>query len=259
MFAKLGKVNDFSLRDKLIALFLLISIIPAIGLGLLVGVTVEKILGEQATKNTLQLINQVNTTLESSITNVQNVSYLISMDAQIKTFFSSDRKEGNETDQSYSIRQKMQGFTSLYPEIAGILLINKEGKYISNELYAEDRVDLTKEEWYKEAVRNKGIFKIIGKPEKRHIISQINYKDEDVVTVVRAIVDRDTQEITGVLLIDLKLRVIGEAMNNVHIGLSGFLTVIDENGKEIYSTSNSEALEIPEKILLEDDWGLIKR
>lgn len=87
MFAKLRKVNDFSLRDKLIALFLLISIIPAIGLGLLVGVTVEKILGEQATKNTLQLINQVNTTLESSITNVQNVSYLISMDAQIKTFF----------------------------------------------------------------------------------------------------------------------------------------------------------------------------
>ncbi|MDR4316169.1 sensor histidine kinase [Niallia circulans] len=259
MFAKLGKVNDFSLRDKLIALFLLISIIPAIGLGLLVGVTVEKILGEQATKNTLQLINQVNTTLESSITNVQNVSYLISMDAQIKTFFSSDRKEGNETDQSYSIRQKMQGFTSLYPEIAGILLINKEGKYISNELYAEDRVDLTKEEWYKEAVRNKGIFKIIGKPEKRHIISQINYKDEDVVTVVRAIVDRDTQEITGVLLIDLKLRVIGEAMNNVHIGLSGFLTVIDENGKEIYSTSNSEALEIPETILLEDDWGAYKK
>lgn len=259
MFAKLRKVNDFSLRDKLIALFLLISIIPAIGLGLLVGVTVEKILGEQATKNTLQLINQVNTTLESSITNVQNVSYLISMDAQIKTFFSSNRKEGNETDQSYSIRQTMQGFTSLYPEIAGILLINKQGKYISNELYAEDKVDLTKEEWYKEAVRNKGIFKIIGKPEKRHIISQINYKDEDVVTVVRAIVDRDTQEITGVLLIDLKLRVIGEAMNNVHIGLSGFLTVIDENGKEIYSTSNSEAIEIPETILLEGDWGAYKK
>lgn len=259
MFAKFGNVNDFSLRDKLIALFLLISIIPAIGLGLLVGVTVEKILGEQATKNTLQLINQVNTTLESSITNVQNVSYLISMDTQIKTFFSSDRKEENEMDQSYSIRQKMQGFTSLYPEIAGILLINKEGKYISNELYAEDRVDLTKEEWYKEAVRNKGIFKIIGKPEKRHIISQINYRDEDVVTVVRAIVDRDTQEITGVLLIDLKLRVIGEAMNNVHIGLSGFLTVIDENGKEIYSTSNREAIEIPETILLEGDWGSVKK
>ena len=253
MFPKLDKINDFSIRDKLIALFLLISILPAIGLGLLVGVTVEKILGEQATKNTLQLIDQVNTTLESSITNVQNVSYLISMDSQINSFFSHGLSEDKEKEQIYSIRQKMQGFTSLYPEIAGILLINRDGQYISNELYAKEDVDLTKEAWYEEAVKNKGIFKIIGKPQKRNIISQINYKDNDVVTVVRAIVNRDTQEISGVILIDLKLRVIGEAINNVQIGLSGFLTVIDESGKEIYSTSHKESLAIPEAILLEND------
>ncbi|MBZ9532988.1 sensor histidine kinase [Cytobacillus oceanisediminis] len=259
MFPKLDKINDFSIRDKLIALFLLISILPAIGLGLLVGVTVEKILGEQATKNTLQLIDQVNTTLESSITNVQNVSYLISMDSQINSFFSHALSEDKEKEQIYSIRQKMQGFTSLYPEIAGILLINRDGQYISNELYAKEDVDLTKEAWYEEAVKNKGIFKIIGKPQKRNIISQINYKDNDVVTVVRAIVNRDTQEISGVILIDLKLRVIGEAINNVQIGLSGFLTVIDESGKEIYSTSHKESLAIPEAILLENDWGSYKK
>jgi two-component system, sensor histidine kinase YesM len=259
MISKLDKFNDFSIRDKLIALFLLISIIPAIGLGLLVGVTIEKILGEQATQNTLQLIDQVNTTLESSITNVQNVSYLISMDSQVNAFFSYDQNQYNEEEQDYSIRQKMQGFTSLYPEIAGILLINREGEYISNELYAQSDVDLTKEMWYEEAVSNKGIFKIIGKPQNRHIVSQINYKDDEVVTVVRAIVNRDTQEISGVILIDLKVRVIGEAMNNVHIGLSGFLTVIDENGKDIYSTSNREPLVIPEAILLGEDGGSYKK
>lgn len=259
MISKLDKFNDFSIRDKLIALFLLISIIPAIGLGLLVGVTIEKILGEQATQNTLQLIDQVNTTLESSITNVQNVSYLISMDSQVNAFFSYDQNQYNEEEQDYSIRQKMQGFTSLYPEIAGILLINREGEYISNELYAQSNVDLTKEMWYEEAVSNKGIFKIIGKPQNRHIVSQINYKDDEVVTVVRAIVNRDTQEISGVILIDLKVRVIGEAMNNVHIGLSGFLTVIDENGKDIYSTSNREPLVIPEAILLGEDGGSYKK
>ncbi|WP_312099343.1 sensor histidine kinase [Niallia sp.] len=259
MISKLDKINEFSIRDKLIALFLLISILPAIGLGLLVGVTVEKILGEQATKNTLQLIDQVNTTLESSITNVQNVSYLISMDSQINSFFSHDQNNYKEEEQGYSIRKKMQGFTSLYPEIAGILLINSEGQYISNELYAQNNVDLRKEKWYEEAVRNKGIFKIIGKPQKRNIVSQINYKEDEIVTVVRAIVNRDTQEISGVILIDLKLRVIGEAMNNVHIGLSGFLTVIDENGKDIYSTSNREPLVIPEAILLGNDWGSYKK
>lgn len=259
MLSKVVNLNNLSIRNKLIILFIIISIIPFIALGLVIGVTVEKILGEQATKNTYQLIDQVNATFESYITNLQNVSYLISLDTEVNSFFNGMNKEEQRIREDYSIRQKMQGFTSLYPEIAGIFLINKQGEYISNELFAQSDADLTKEEWYEKAVENKGIFKIIGKPKNRSIISQINYKDNEVVTVVRAILDRETQEVTGVILIDLKIRVLGEAMNNIRLGLSGYLMLVDEEGQELYSTNNKRSIPIPQEVLKGEEYGAYQK
>ncbi|GAA3333853.1 hypothetical protein GCM10020331_099540 [Ectobacillus funiculus] len=49
--------------------------------------------------------------------------------------------------------------------------------------------------------------------------------------------DPDTQQVQGVVLIDLKLRVIAEATKDARLGKSGYLTVIDENGKHLFSNT----------------------
>lgn len=48
------KLNNMPIRYKLIIHFLLISILPSIGLGLLIGWTVDRIVEEQSTENTMQ-------------------------------------------------------------------------------------------------------------------------------------------------------------------------------------------------------------
>lgn len=246
------KLNNFKIRHKIIALLLVISILPSICLGLLTGLTTNNILDKQATKHTLQLIEQVNNTLESYAGNMQNVSYLLSMDTEIEKFFAQD---GVHTEkEQYSIRKFMQGLSTIYPEIAGILVVNNQGDYISNELYSRMEVNLTKESWYKEAVKNDGIFKIIGHPGNRSIFSHVNYMDREVVTFVRAILEPETQKVMGVVLIDLKLRVIAEATKNVKLGKSGYLMVIDETGEEIYTPEDPLINEIP-KDLLNNDSG----
>ncbi|MGM7719978.1 cache domain-containing sensor histidine kinase [Metabacillus sp. Hm71] len=250
------KLNNFPIRYKIITLLLLISILPSMGLGLLTGYTVERIIDNQATQHTLQLIGQVNKTLESYASNMQNISYLLSMDPEINTFLSQKQPTTNQTeDEVYSIRQFMQGLSTLYPEVAGILVVNSHGNYISNELYSRYNQNLTEESWYKEAVQNEGIFKIIGHPANRSITSHVNYKNSEVVTVVRAIIEPETQEVKGVVLIDLKLRVIAEATKNVRLGKYGYLMVIDENGEEIYSPANPLVKEIPKRLLNSDDSG----
>ncbi|WP_366945183.1 sensor histidine kinase [uncultured Metabacillus sp.] len=250
------KLNNFPIRYKIITLLLLISILPSMGLGLLTGYTVERIIDNQATQHTLQLIGQVNKTLESYASNMQNISYLLSMDLEINTFLSQKQPTTNQTeDEVYSIRQFMQGLSTLYPEVAGILVVNSHGNYVSNELYSRSNENLTEESWYKEAVQNEGIFKIIGHPANRSITSHVNYKNSEVVTVVRAIIEPETQEVKGVVLIDLKLRVIAEATKNVRLGKYGYLMVIDENGEEIYSPANPLVKEIPKRLLNSDDSG----
>ncbi|HZH62348.1 MAG TPA: sensor histidine kinase [Metabacillus sp.] len=248
------KLNNLSIKHKVIALLLLISIVPSIGLGLLTGYTVERILEKQAADHTLQLIGQVNKTLESYMNNMQNVSYLLSMDPEIERFLTKTTESQTE-DERYSIKQFMQGLSTLYPEIAGILVVNSNGQFISNELYPKNDTNLTKESWYQEAVHNEGIFTIIGHPKDREITSHINYESDEVVTVVRAILEPETQEVIGVVLIDLKLRVIAEATKNVRLGKSGYLMVIDEKGEDIYSPANPLVVTPPSRLLQGEDSG----
>ena len=61
-----------------------------------------------------------------------------------------------------AIRSFLKGFTTLHTEVAGIVIVNEEGEYISNEMYARSTKHLTDEDWYRQAVQSKGIFRIMA-------------------------------------------------------------------------------------------------
>lgn len=231
------EINDLPIRNKIIALLLVISIFPSIVLGVLISYAGDKIIEKQATQHTLQLIGQANKSLEAYVDNMQDISYLISFNPEtIQFLHSGDNQDSNS---SYQINQFLQGFTTVNPEIAGILVVNNKGNYISNELYARNISPLTNEGWYREAVENKGIFKVIGHPEGRNVKTHVNYTNSEIVSGVRAILDSENQNVIGVVLVDLKLRVISEIIEDVTLGKSGYLMVIDNEGEVIYSPQNS--------------------
>ncbi|KXG10811.1 Sensor histidine kinase YehU [Anoxybacillus sp. P3H1B] len=254
---KYFQINNVPIRYKLIFLFLFIIIFPSIGLGSVTGWTVDRIIDRQINQNTLQVINQVNRTLEFYLNNMQNITYLTAFNPEIKKFLEgNERMQGiGETSDEYRIRQFLRGLTTLYPEVAGILVANHKGEYISNEMYTRSAKQLTEEGWYQEAVQNKGIFKIIGHPEKRNVTTHTNYKREEVVSVVRAVLNPETQQVEGVVLIDLKLRVIAEAVKSVRLGKSGYLMVIDHRGENIYSPAHPLIANIPAQWLGNRDSG----
>jgi two-component system sensor histidine kinase YesM len=250
------KISNLPIRFKLIVLLMLISILPSIGLGFLTGWTVDRIIERQVNQNTLQLIGQVNKTLDFYAGNMQNMSYLISFNPGIKQFLyekKSQQSQGVKDD--YEIRTFLQGLTTLYPEVAGILVVNSNGQYISNDMYTRSMKSLTEESWYQAAVKSEGIFKILGHPFSRNITSHIHYKDDEVVSVVRAILDPETQQVKGVILIDMKLRVISEATKDVRLGKTGYLMVIDDKGENIYSPSEPFLNEIPIEWLHSNESG----
>ena len=139
--------------------------------------TVNRIVDQQVTSNTIQLIGKVNQTLDNDMENLQNITYLIGFDPRTERFLNGEiqgdkpavgtEDTGNsglrtssvkqDNAENYEIKRYLQGFTTLYPEIASILLVNREGEYISNEMYARSPASLTEEEWYREAVLNEGI------------------------------------------------------------------------------------------------------
>ncbi|MEW4368402.1 cache domain-containing sensor histidine kinase [Paenibacillus kandeliae] len=175
-----------------------------------------------------------------------------------QTAASTDARDLDDADDSdlslsgtsvYQIRQFLQGFTTVYPEIAGILIVNRNGEYISNELYARNpQQSLTREAWYREAVANKGLFTIVGHPSGRNVTSHTNYLDSEVISVARALYDPHTGNMRGVVLIDLKLRVIAQAAKDVRLGKTGYLMVTDGKGQPIYSPKGPFEQSVPARL-----------
>lgn len=212
----------------------------------------------------MQLIGKVNEALNSKMENLQNMTYLIAFEPDIDAFMNDkmplndDDADGEpinmgtiaETEQNrlYGIKQTLQGFTTLYPEIAGIVLVNASGDYISNEMYPRAEQSLIQENWYQEAAANPGIFMVLGQPKERNLTTHVRYKDDEIVSVARSITDEASGRVRGVIMIDLKLRSVSQAARNVTLGKSGYVMVTDAEGQSVYK---------PEHPLIEDiptDW-----
>ncbi|MFC4402166.1 cache domain-containing sensor histidine kinase [Gracilibacillus xinjiangensis] len=248
---KWTQINNIPIRYKLISHFLFIGILPILCLGILVSLTVERVLEEQANDNTMQLISKVNQTFEFHINNMQSITYMIASDNEVQQFL--DESDGFKN--KYEIQRFLRSFTTITSEVAGIMVVSNEGEYISNELYSPSVIDLTKSFWYEEAVKNDGIFHILGRPDGRRLTSIVDYKNEDVVSVVRAVIDPFTSEVRGVILIDLKLRVIAETARDIRLGKSGYLMVVDNKGQNIYLPNQPIVEKVPLEWISEQPSG----
>lgn len=237
-----GRFSDLPLRYKLSVLFLMVGILPSIALGVLVNFTVNRIVDQQVTANTIQLIGKVNQTLDNDMENLQNITYLIGFDPKIKLFLDGRMPSArggtaaggqkpvldDKNGELYAVKQYLQGFTTLYPEIAAILVVNGSGDYVSNEMYARSPENLTRDDWYMEAAKHEGLFTVLGHPQQRNVTTHVHYANDELVSVVRSFVDPDTRKVTGAVLIDLKLRAVAKAVRDVTLGKNGYLMVTEK-------------------------------
>ncbi|MCC3259514.1 cache domain-containing sensor histidine kinase [Paenibacillus polymyxa] len=289
------RLRNMPLRYQLMVLFLLFGIVPSLGLGLLVNWTVERIIERQVENHTMQLIGKVNEALDTKMENLQNMTYLIAFNPEIGEFWKgrtlADGHAGHtssvmpesqaeqaqkpllnqapgskqvvssvqEQDTLYEMKQFLQGFTTLYPEIAGILIVNEKGDYISNEMYARSTRSLTEEDWYTQAAQHAGIFTVLGQPSHRNVTTHVRYKDSEIVSVVRSVTDSETGHVLGVIMIDLKLRAVSQAARDVTLGKSGYVMVTDAKGRSVYMPDMPLIERIPSQWFGPEDSGMFTR
>lgn len=262
------RLRNMPLRYQLMLLFLLFAIVPSVGLGLLVNWTVERVVERQVEGHTMQLIGKVNEALNTKMENLQNMTYLIAFEPDVNAFMdnkiSGDGDGGkreieperikppanqvyteSEQNRLYGIKQTLQGFTTLYPEIAGIVLVNSNGDYISNEMYPRTEQRLTREDWYQKAAVQPGIFTVLGQPQERNMTTHVRYKNDEIVSVARSVTDETTGLVKGAVLIDLKLRSVSQAARNVTLGKSGYVMVTDAAGQSVYKPEHPLIEQIP--------------
>lgn len=227
-----------SIKNRILVFFLAIIFIPIITLGLFANTVYSRSIEKNANEHTGQMINQIQNNIEYYLQSVDNMMYYISQSTDVVNYLSNNGIGQDNAALEIRVRELLSVYTEESPEISGILIVNNQDKYLSNELVKNNRDALLNEEWYIEAVNHADITQYTSKPIGRNINAYSQYSADEVISISRTMRHPKTNAITGVILIDMKLNKFEEIIKNNNIGQKGFFYILDKNNDIVYAPVN---------------------
>lgn len=247
--------RNMRVREKLIYSHILIALIPFLTVGF-VGITISVNEAEHnINQHSEQLIGQVNQMLDVYISSIEKV-----MDGMIDLIISAEKSgisedSGDETVDNLKIF--MNNLIDNHSLIVGMLFAGADDEYIGIKMNRASRDPFWKEEWYQEACREPDKIHIIGDVTGRNIATDALYSIDDIFSIAKAVTDPKTNEITGVLLFDIRQTMISSSVKDAIIGEEGFVFVLDEENHMVYAPVNEIVYRIQPEWLTEAGYPLL--
>jgi two-component system sensor histidine kinase YesM len=216
-----------------------VILLPLLTLGILGPYISARTIESEATNHTVQLIRQVSRNIEFYVRQTESIISIVDANPDVQAFmgfrgsaqpFSSTAQEG--------ARQLLRAISDAHGEIAGILVVSADNRPLSNEIQPVTRDPLTDESWYRQAVEHQGTVQLLPRPIGRNLRSSHEYSADEVVSIVKAVVDPDSGRVQGVVLIDLRLKVMEAIFDDMTVGLGGFLFIEAPGGAIVYTPVN---------------------
>lgn len=197
-----------TIRNKLILSFIIILLIPSILIGFLAYQSAKKELSAQligsASSNVDVLNSMIDDTIQPKIHDIEFFSNQIT----------SELYDGLESPE---IRQKLEQYTELHPELELAYVGTEDGLMIqSPNLELADGYDPRERPWYQQAKEKAGQV-VITEP---YVSASTNTL---VVTIART-----TEDDSGVIGMDITLGNLEETSKKIRIGKEGYTSILDQ-------------------------------
>ncbi|OMF31825.1 hypothetical protein BK133_15510 [Paenibacillus sp. FSL H8-0548] len=236
------RFQNRSIRFKLLIYFVIIILISIVTLSTVGTAVYKRSIEDTTNEHTIQMMGQVKNNLSHYFEEMENILAYLANDDKVMTFFAEASEEMADDLEASKLWAEVEKVIEMYenrhPEIAGILMVNKGDQYVSNKLDRMIRDPLASESWYKQAVNNPDEVLLISKPIGRNIKAEYNYSADQVLSFVKAFKVPNTNQVLGVILLDMELSIIQTTIEQVSLGKSGFVYITDENGGIVYSPVN---------------------
>lgn len=246
-----------SVKNRIMLFFLVIMLLPIIILDVFTNRAYSRIIEKNVNEHTSQMINQIERNIESYLQSVENIVMYISELPEVIEYI-SEEDDLDDINLEIKLKKSLNVYRDVNPEILGILIVNTNDKYISNELEKINRDPLENEKWYIESIKNPGKAQYFSNPIGRNINSNLKHSADDVLSISKAIIDDKTEEILGVILIDINLKKFEEIIKDNYIGEKGFFYILDKNNDIVYSPVNPIIYRIKRESLNEKSDSIIK-
>ena len=228
-----------SIRSKLLFSFVSVILLPLCTLGILGPYISARTIENETTGHTVQLIRQVTRNIEFYVRQTESIISIVAANPDVQAFmtFRGSAQPFSPQGQAGAL-QLLRSISDAHPEIAGILVVSAENRPLSNDIQPITRDPLTDESWYRKAVENQGSVQLLPRPIGRNLRSSHEYSADDVVSIVKAVVDPGSGQVRGVVLIDMRLKVMEAIFDDMTVGLGGFLFIEAPGGAIVYTPVN---------------------
>ncbi|WP_308754354.1 sensor histidine kinase [uncultured Anaerotruncus sp.] len=125
-----------------------------------------------------------------------------------------------------------------HPEIAGILIATEQDDSVSTGMSRISRDPFTSENWYRLATTEPDRVVLVGSTTGRNIVTKQDYSADNVFSLAKAVKDRRTGQVRGVILFDVSHEIITDSIKNVTIGEKGFVFVVDSDDNMVFTPVN---------------------
>lgn len=215
------QLSLFVLGVGLAVILLLCGAVYFFAANLLMSETVSK---------THNLLEMSGTNISTYIARVKGESNVFSSDPTLRRYLSGD-DESLKSDLMFQIGTLIKND----PYIKSIVVVSKDGRILSNEenLSMSVSEDMMKEDWYKEAIHN--TMPVLTGARMQSFSSD---KDNWVISVSTEIKGSSGENL-GVLLIDMKYRVIEDHLRSLDLGSDGYVFILNDKGQPVYHKDTS--------------------
>lgn len=182
---------------------------------------------------TTQLIEQVNTDIDSYINYMENISTLITNNGDVNEYLFKEDLSQEERSKLYGgILTQFNTVMEARNDISNIAVISSIGKNVVNDGEDElnENISLTELDWYRKAVTNQNGTSLSSS----HVQNVIKSNYKWVVTLCKYIKNPYDNSATGIFFIDLNYSVISNLCENNSLGEKGFVFILDQDGNIIY-------------------------
>lgn len=187
---------------------------------------------ENSRAYTEQLIDQVQTNIDSYIDHMENIAEVVQLNDQVQRFFADE----GSADQRDLYRSRIGAFlTSIAgtrSDISLILIVGDNGEVLSQNptLRLRPVHEILDQRWYQRARARSGRAVISSS----HVQNVVEGEYRWVITLSRTINDPLTGVDHGVMLVDLNFSVISQLVRRISLGEKGYLFIVASDGTIVY-------------------------
>jgi two-component system sensor histidine kinase YesM len=216
-----------------------VILLPLLTLGVLGPFISARTIESEATSHTVQLIRQVTRNIEFYVRQTESIISIIDANPDVQAFLAYRGSAQPFSARSLEAAQQLlRSISDAHSEIAGILVVSSDNRALSNEIQSITRDPLTDESWYRKAVDSKGTVQLLPRPIGRNLRSSYEYSADEVVSIVKAAEEPDSGTVRGVVLIDMRLKVMEAIFDDMTVGVGGFLFIEAPGGAIVYTPVN---------------------